>query len=183
MSLELREELGLKGCFKEDLNNGKDDKSIAGDSGDAEGVEDQREPEPREARRWFGFHHFSSKVPFHVHFTLFVLSCTDYLSSHDLVIHLVLLWAPKNYSGADFASIICPQNGPCVLFPLRKLLWHIFWFNDLSWQVLVCLSANTHKFSQVDIKGQVRMGKELTFSETSQHSDCQTLNVKIILTS
>ena len=51
MSLELREELDLKGCFKDDLNNGKDDKSIAGDGGDAEGVEDQREPEPREAGR------------------------------------------------------------------------------------------------------------------------------------
>ena len=51
MSLELGEELGLKGCFKDDLNNGKDDKSIAGDGGDAEGVEDQREPEPREAGR------------------------------------------------------------------------------------------------------------------------------------
>ena len=46
MSLELGAELGLK-----DLNNGKDDKSIAGDGGDAEGVEDQREPEPREAGR------------------------------------------------------------------------------------------------------------------------------------
>ena len=31
------------------LNHGKDDESIAGDGGDAEGVEDEREPEPREA--------------------------------------------------------------------------------------------------------------------------------------
>ena len=64
MSLELGEELGLKGCFEEDLNNGKDDESIAGDGGDAEGVEDQREPEPRETGRRFDFHHLSSKVPF-----------------------------------------------------------------------------------------------------------------------
>ena len=31
------------------LNHGKDDESIAGDGGDAEGVEDEREPEAREA--------------------------------------------------------------------------------------------------------------------------------------
>ena len=51
MNLEIVAELDLKECFKEDLNNGKDDESIAGDGGDAEGVEDQREPEPREAGR------------------------------------------------------------------------------------------------------------------------------------
>ena len=75
MSLELREELGLKGCFKEDLNNGKDDESIAGDGGDAEGVEDQRQPESREAGRQLCFHHLSSNVLF----TRFLLSCTDLL--------------------------------------------------------------------------------------------------------
>ena len=52
-------------CFKMDLNNGKNDKSIAGNGGDAEGVEEQREPEARKAGRRFCFHYFlSSKVLF-----------------------------------------------------------------------------------------------------------------------
>ena len=84
-------ELGLKECFKKDLNNGKDDKSIAGDGGDAEGVEDQCKPEPREAGRRFCLHHLSSKVPFHVLFTQILLSCTDLLLVLDLTIHLVLM--------------------------------------------------------------------------------------------
>ena len=41
-----------------DLNNGKNDKSIAGNGGDAEGVEEQREPEARKAGRRFCFHFF-----------------------------------------------------------------------------------------------------------------------------
>ena len=141
MSLELREELDLKGCFKDDLNNGKDDKSIAGDSGDAEGVEDQREPEPREARRWFSFHHFSSKVPFHVHFTLFVLSCTDYLSSHDLVIHLVLLWAPKTILVQILLPLFLSSKWAMWPFSFEEIIMaHIFWFNVL----VPCMSFCKH---------------------------------------
>ena len=45
-------------CFKMDLNNGKNDKSIAGNGGDAERVEEQREPEARKAGRRFCFHFF-----------------------------------------------------------------------------------------------------------------------------
>ena len=48
MSNESRVRAELE-CSKKDLNNGKDDESIAGDGGDAEGVEDEREPEAREA--------------------------------------------------------------------------------------------------------------------------------------
>ena len=57
------------------LNHGKDDESIAGDGGDAEGVEDQRQPESREAGRQLCFHRLSSNVLF----TRFLLSCTDLL--------------------------------------------------------------------------------------------------------
>ena len=42
---------GILECFKMDLNNGKDDKSIAGNGGDAKGVEEQGEPEAGEAGR------------------------------------------------------------------------------------------------------------------------------------
>ena len=74
MSNESRVRAELE-CSKKDLNNGKDDESIAGDGGDAEGVEDQRQPESREAGRQLCFHRLSSNVLF----TRFLLSCTDLL--------------------------------------------------------------------------------------------------------
>ena len=47
---------------KEDLNNGKDDESVAGDGGDAKRVEKDGEPETREVGICFFIHSLSSSA-------------------------------------------------------------------------------------------------------------------------
>ena len=47
---------------KEDLNNCKDDESVAGDGGDAERVEKDSEPETREVGTCFFIHSLSSSA-------------------------------------------------------------------------------------------------------------------------